>query len=169
MTQLSGAKNTDRNEARLMSDDARTQQREREALRETYQAALRASMLWMPLGPIICIAVLWGLKNALITADEFIKEKAEFATEPFMPVLLFVAAGTVFAAFLTWRITQSSGAVGKPVNRVAAGCILLTCACCVLASFAIFSGSVPGVVYVSVGLMALTGIIAVYAVGYVTG
>jgi len=151
------------------SEAARDQRRAREATQETYQATTRAALAWIWLGPVVCIAALWALKDALITADEFIKEKAEFATEPFMPVFLLVAVGVVCAAFLTWRVTQSSGAVGKPVYIVAGGGVLLTALACVVAGLAIFNSGLPGVVLLSIVLKACAGILAVFAVGQVMG
>jgi len=151
------------------SVEARRQRREREAVLETRGAALRAGAVWAPLGPVLCIATLWLLKESLISANEMVRDKSEYVTEPFMPVVLLAGVGTCYAAFATWRITQSSGAVGGPAILAGIACVLVTLIVCSIAAFVIFSEGVPGLAWIALLVMSALGVGAVCVMSHISG
>jgi hypothetical protein len=132
--------------------------RAREAAIETRSAAFRAGAIWIPVGPILCVILLVVLKKALISAQELATEQAGFPTEPFMPLALFAALGACYGAFVAWRVTNSSGAVGMPVLMIAAVCMFATFGAGAIASFFIFDGGVPMFAWLSVGITAAVGL-----------
>lgn len=148
---------------------ARDARRAREAATETRGAALRAGVIWIPLGPVLCIVLLRVLRGALISAQELATEQAGFPTEPMMPLALFAAAGACYGAFVAWRVTNSSGAVGGPVLMVVAICMAATLIGGAIGAAVVFGGGAPGFAWLAILAMTLVGLFTAWLVNHALG
>lgn len=140
--------------------------RDREAAIETRSAAFRAGAIWMPLGPLLCVILLWALEESLISAQALLPDLAENLTEPFMPLALFAGVGACYGAFVSWRVTSSSGAVGMPVLMVVLICMFATLAAGAIASLFLFEADVPMFAWLSIGTTAVFGLGAAWLTNY---
>ncbi|MCB9851961.1 MAG: hypothetical protein H6819_02605 [Phycisphaerales bacterium] len=143
--------------------------RAKEAASETRTAAFRAAAIWMPFGPVLCIVLLAVLKKAIISAQELATEQAGFATEPFMPFALMAALGACYGAFVAWRVTNSSGAVGGPVLLVTAACMLMTFVGGAIGAIFVFEGGVPGFAWLAILTTTLFGLLTAWLVNKALG
>ena len=140
--------------------------RAREAAIETRSAAFRAGAIWIPVGPVLCLIMLWALKESLVSAQALLSDLGENLTEPFMPVALFAGVGACYGPFVAWRVTSSSGAVGLPVFMVASVCMFATFGAGGIASVFIFEGGVPMFVWLTLGITTLVGLGAAWLTNY---
>lgn len=123
----------------------------------------------MPVGPILCVVLLVVLKKALLSAQELATEQAGFATEPMMPLALFAALGACYGAFVAWRVTNSSGAVGGPVLMVTAVCMLATFVGGAIGALFIFDGGIPGFGWFAILATTLFGLGTAWLVNQALG
>ncbi len=142
------------------------ERRDREATIETRGAAMRAGVIWMPLGPLLCVILLWALEESLISAQALLPDLGENLTEPFMPLALFAGAGACYGAFVSWRVTSSSGAVGMPVFMVASVCMFATFGAGAIASVFLFEKGVPMFAWLSIGAKTIVGLGAAWLTNY---
>lgn len=148
---------------------AREQRRAREAASETRAAAIRAGAIWIPVGPILCVVLLAALKKPLISAQELATEQAGFPTEPMMPLALFAAVGACYGAFVAWRVTNSSGAVGRPVLMIVAIGLLATLVGGAIGALFIFEAGIPGFAWLAILAMTVVGLFTAWLVNHALG
>lgn len=146
--------------------EQRDRRRAREAASETRGAAIRAGAIWIPVGPILCIVMLRVLREALISAQQLATEQAGFPTEPMMPIALFAAFGACYGAFVAWRVTNSSGAVGGPVLMMAGICLLATFAGGAIGAVFVFEKGIPGFAWLGILATTVVGLFTAWLVNH---
>jgi len=123
------------------------------ALREAAVASARVAISWSILSAAVLVVAIWLLRDAMRSADQFLKPGSDYGFAAFTPALLLALVGLLAGAGLSWRVSSATGFCGAVtvLFAILAAAIMTVAGVC--AAWAAFSSGVPTVCWI--GLAAV--------------
>ena len=141
-------------------DERTLEARDREMLRAGLMVAVRSLAVSMVLGGIVLLVLMYLLKSSFAAGEQLLKGKAEDWYEAQMPAILLALAGAGIGVFAGWRVTSSGGVAGWPGWVVGFLGVALLCVIGVAGALAFYPAPAPFTVWIGLGAMAVTTMLA---------
>lgn len=150
-----------------MPDVARSAdpQRDRADLIEGLLAGCRSSLACVIVGVILLPVMLFVMRPTLEAADKLFHRGSDFWQESLMPTVLFAFFGAGFGALLGWRMSASASLTGFTVWLITGAAVLILMVVGGCAAMMIFANGVPTMCCISLAVMGLSTLVAMYLYG----